>query len=246
MAERRWHWSGWLGLVIVWQAAAWLVQDPLLPAPEQVLQVLLRETLHGELLMHLGATLARVASAFVLAMGLGCTIGIAMGRSVRLNAVLDGLLILSLNLPALVTMILCYVWFGLSDLAAVLAVAVNKIPTVVVTLREGTRALDRKLLDVATVYQLPPLRRLGRVVLPQLVPYMLVAARSGLALIWKIVLVVELMGRPNGVGFQLSSYFHYFDIAGVLAYTLAFALVVMMLEGLLLRPAERHVNRWRP
>jgi NitT/TauT family transport system permease protein len=178
-------------------------------------------------------------------MGLGCALGMAMGRSARLNAALDGLLVLSLNLPALVTMILCYVWFGLSDLAAVLAVALNKIPTVVVTLREGTRALDRKLLEVAAVYHLPPLRRLGRVVLPQLVPYMLVAARSGLALIWKIVLVVELMGRPNGVGFQLSSYFHYFDIAGVLAYTLAFALVVISLEGLLLRPAERRFNRWR-
>nr|MBV6631198.1 ABC transporter permease [Oceanococcus sp. HetDA_MAG_MS8] len=226
--------------------SAWLLQDPLLPGPAQVLQVLLRETLHGELLFHLGATLARVGSAFVLAMGLGCALGMAMGRSARLNAALDGLLVLSLNLPALVTMILCYVWFGLSDLAAILAVALNKIPTVVVTLREGTRALDRKLLEVAAVYQLPPLRRLGRVVLPQLVPYMLVAARSGLALIWKIVLVVELMGRPNGVGFQLSSYFHYFDIAGVLAYTLAFALVVISLEALILRPAERRFNRWRP
>ena len=71
------------------------------------------------------------------------------------------------------------------------------------------------------------------------------SARSGLALIWKIVLVVELLGRSDGVGFQLGTFFQYFDIRGVLAYTLAFAAVVYLVEGLLLRPLDRRFARWR-
>jgi NitT/TauT family transport system permease protein len=71
------------------------------------------------------------------------------------------------------------------------------------------------------------------------------SARNGLAMIWKIVLVVELLGRSNGVGFQIGSYFHFFDITGILAYTLAFALVIFSIEALLLRPLETHINRWR-
>jgi len=158
---------------------------------------------------------------------------------------LDGLLIVGLNIPALVTIILCYIWLGLTDVAAIIAVALNKIPTVVVTVREGARAVDRRLMEVGQVFQVPRLRTLRQIYLPQLYPYLMAAARSGLALIWKIVLVVELLGRSNGIGFQLGTYFQFFDITSILAYTVAFAAVVLVIEGLLMRPLERRLSRWR-
>ena len=48
-----------------------------------------------------------------------------------------------------------------------------------------------------------------KILLPQLYPYILSSARSGLSLIWKIVLVVELLGRSNGVGFKLYGFFNF-------------------------------------
>jgi NitT/TauT family transport system permease protein len=71
------------------------------------------------------------------------------------------------------------------------------------------------------------------------------AARSGLALIWKIVLVVELLGRSNGVGFQLGLFFQLFDVAGILAYALAFIIVVQVIEWAILQPIERGLSQWR-
>jgi NitT/TauT family transport system permease protein len=64
-------------------------------------------------------------------------------------------------------------------------------------------------------------------------------------LIWKIVLVVELLGRSNGVGFQIGTFFSLFDVAGILAYTIAFAAVIQIIELALLRPLERRANQWR-
>ena len=231
--------------LLCWQAIAELLQTDLLPGPWLVANRMLQEVGSGQLLMHLGITLLRVAASFVIAMLIGTAVGILMGRWHRLDVFLDGWLVLGLNIPALVTIILCYVWFGLTDLAAVTAVAINKIPTVVVTVREGARAVDRELLQVAQAFRLPPLRTLTRVYLPQLYPYLMAAARSGLALIWKIVLVVELLGRSNGIGFQLNVFFQFFDIAGILAYTLAFAAVVMVVETALMRPLERRLSAWR-
>jgi len=98
---------------------------------------------------------------------------------------------------------------------------------------------------VGQVFQVPRLRTLRQIYLPQLYPYLMAAARSGLALIWKIVLVVELLGRSNGIGFQLGTYFQFFDITSILAYTVAFAAVVLVIEGLLMRPLERRLSRWR-
>jgi ABC-type nitrate/sulfonate/bicarbonate transport system permease component len=241
-------WLRGLSLVVffsLWQLAALWVNKPLLPAPSVVLVSLWRELTEGSLLYHLGVTLARVAVSFVIAMALGTALGIVMGRNRRADAAMDSLLVLALNIPALVTIILCYIWFGLTEAAAVTAVALNKIPTVVVTVREGARAVDRQLMEVAGVYRVPPLRTLIQVYLPQLFPYVMAAARGGLALIWKIVLVVELLGRSDGVGFQLGTFFQFFDITGILAYTLAFAAVVLGVEAALMRPLERRLTRWR-
>lgn len=233
------------GFMLAWQLTALLVNEPLFPTPLTVLVRLWEFLIVGQLLHHLGITLTRVAASFVIAMTIGSAIGIIMGRFKRLDATLDGVLVLALNIPALVTIFLCYIWFGLNEVAAVIAVALNKIPTVVVTVREGARAVDLHLMQVAEVFQVSGWRRFRRVYLPQLYPYLMAAARSGLALIWKIVLVVELLGRSDGVGFQLGSYFQFFDITSILAYTLAFAAVVLAAEAVLMRPLERRLVRWR-
>lgn len=233
------------GLLVVWQLVAVALASPSLPSPIAVLSTMVSQIASGELLGHLAVTLWRVAASFVLAMAVGTAVGILMGRSRGLDTALDGLLIVGLNIPALVTIILCYIWLGLTDVAAIIAVALNKIPTVVVTVREGARAVDRRLMEVGQVFQVPRLRTLRQIYLPQLYPYLMAAARSGLALIWKIVLVVELLGRSNGIGFQLGTYFQFFDITSILAYTVAFAAVVLVIEGLLMRPLERRLSRWR-
>lgn len=237
---------GLLILLLAWQTAAWLLRSDLLPGPVAVFSGLWQHTTSGNLLHHLGITLARVTVSFMLAMLIGVAFGMLMGSRRLWDRWLDGLLILGLNIPALVTIILCYIWFGLTEAAAVLAVAVNKIPTVIVAVREGARAIDHDLLTVAKVYRLPPAVTFFKVYLPQLYPYLFGAARNGLALIWKIVLVVELLGRSNGVGFQLGSFFQFFDIQSILAYTFAFVLVILAIEALLMRPLENRLNRWRP
>ena len=85
-----------------------------------------------------------------------------------------------------------------------------------------------------------------RAVLPQLAPYIAAAARSGLSLVWKIVLVAELLGRPNGVGFEIGVAFQLFDIPLLLAYSLSFAAVVLIIETVLVQPFEARLSRWRP
>lgn len=237
--------SSALFLLLAWELAALLLHDPLLPSPREVVILGWSETIDGPLLLHLGATLRRVALAFVIAMLVGSTIGILMGRSRTTDLLLDPWLILFLNIPALVIIILGYVWFGLLEVTAILAIAINKIPNVIVTLREGTRVLNREYQEMAQSFRLPWHKVFFKITLPQLFPYFTVAARNGLSLIWKVVLVVELLGRSDGIGFQLHMYFQLFDITAILAYSLAFILVMLVIEYSLLQPLERASNRWR-
>ena len=235
-----------IGLGCGWALLAWLRGDPeVLPAPRQVAAILWHETISGPLPRHLAATLRRVVEAFALALVLGAALGLAMGRSRRLDAWADPWVIALLNLPALVTIVLCYLWIGLTETAAVAAVALNKLPMVAVTLREGARALDPALDEMAMVFRMRPLARLRHVVLPQLAPYLAASVRNGLAVIWKIVLVVEFLGRPDGIGFQIHLYFQLFDIGHVMAYALAFVAVMLVIDLGAIRPWERSTARWR-
>jgi len=233
-------------MLVAWSLAAVVGGDPsVLPAPWQVAPLVLREIASGDLFVHLAATLRRVILAFVLAMAMGGALGLFMGRSGRADRWLDPWLIAFLNLPALVTIVLCYLWIGLTETAAVVAVALNKIPTVAVTIREGARALDTRLDDMAQVFAMSRLTRLRHVILPQLAPYIASSGRAGIALIWKIVLVVEFLGRSDGIGFQIHLYFQLFDVGMVLAYALSFIAVMLLIETFVLRPWERWTTRWR-
>lgn len=233
-----------LVLALAWEVAGRLAGSRLLPPLSRVTLAMMRG-LQGTLAVDLGITLLRVAAAFALAMLLGAALGIAMGWSRRLDAALDSALTLLLNLPALVVIVLLFVWFGLNEATTVAAVALNKLPGTAVTLREGTRALDRDLSDMARSFRLSRLATLRHVVLPQLGPYLVAAARSGLAVVWKIVLVAELLGRSNGIGFRLQVDFQLFDVTALLADTLALLVSVQLIEWLAIQPLERAVSRWR-
>ena len=234
-----------LSLLIIWEVAALLLQSRELPDLWRVASTFWIELTDGPLLSDLGLTLFRVFTAFLLAMVIGTAIGIAMGFNRRLDHLFDGWLILFLNIPALVTIILCLLWFGINEVSFIVAVALNKIPNVVVTLREGARAIDRDLLQVAEIFRVGWKRTFFHFFLPQLYPYLMAAGRSGVALIWKIVLVVELLGGSSGIGFRMNHFFQYFDIAGLLAYTMAFIVVMLLIEIAFVEPLERRLTRWR-
>merc|ERR1711991_853970 len=188
-------------------------------------------------------TLYRVFFSFVIAMILGTFIGMLMGNYKKFDTFFDGWNILFLNIPALVLIILSYIWFGLTELAAIIAVSLNKVPNVIVTIREGAKSIDKSLLQVAFVYKVSKLKKFFVFYIPQLFPYIIASARGGIALIWKIVLVVELLGRSNGVGFKIHEFFQFFDIKSILAYTIAFVIVMICLELLFFKPLDNYSRR---
>lgn len=234
------------GLALGWATLAWVIGDEsVLAGPGAVWQVIVEQARSGQLMVHTTATLMRVGAAFFLAMGAGVLAGLVLGLMPCLNRYADPWVIFFLNLPALVVIVLCYLWIGLNETAAIIAVSVNKTAMVIVTIREGVRSMDPKIADMAKVYRMSLWKRLRHVWLPQLAPFFSASVRNGLAVIWKIVLVVEFLGRPDGVGFKIHLYFQLFDIAHVLAYSLTFVAIMLVIEKGLVQPWESHAARWR-
>ena len=88
-------------------------------------------------------------------------------------------------------------------------------------------------------FRVPSRFALREVILPQLYPYLMASARTGLALIWKIVLVVEFLGRSDGIGFQIHLFFQDYNMAQILSYTLLLVCLMLAIDYLIMQPLDR-------
>nr|CAA6824728.1 MAG: Taurine transport system permease protein TauC [uncultured Thiotrichaceae bacterium] len=232
--------------LLFWGVLSLVMADPqVLPSPIVVAQKMAELWASGDIQLHLIDTSIRIAWAFSLAMTLGGLLGYMMGRYPLLNAWLDPWLIVFLNLPALVLIVLCYLWIGLNETAAILAVTLNKLPLVMTLIREGARNASSELRDLAQVFKLSPMHKFRHIILPELLPHLVASSRAGLSVIWKIVLVVEFLGRSTGIGRQIHTQFSIFNVTGVLAYALSFVVFILFIEFFIMQPLERHATRWR-
>lgn len=87
--------------------------------------------------------------------------------------------------------------------------------------------------------------RLRHIILPELLPYILSGSRLGLSLSWQVVVLSELFGLSNGVGYKINLNFQDFSIAGVMAWTLSFTAIMAVLEFGIISRVESRLTRWR-
>ncbi|MEK9877517.1 MAG: ABC transporter permease [Betaproteobacteria bacterium] len=232
-------------LVITWMVTSHLAQSDAFPGPFAVSERMLQESVSGELWVHLGATFTRVLVAFGFAWFVGVAIGAALGRSDIFDRWFWPWVNTFLNMPALVVIVICYLSLGMTELAAILAVVINKAPLIATNVRDGVRQFESKYEEFALIYRLSWMQKARLIWLPQLEPFLFTALRTGLSLTWKIILVVELLGRSSGVGFQIHLYFQLFEVDMILAYAMSFMVAMQVIEWTVVRPLERHVQRWR-
>ena len=235
-----------LVLLILWKLISLSVSERYVPSPEGTISTMVSVLLTGSTYHHLGATLARTVVGFALAMTLGILVGTCMGLYRRGELLFRLPVVVGLTIPSLCYIIVTFMWFGLNERAAVAAVALTTFPSIAVNIWAGVKAIDGRLIGMAKVFGHNERARMVRVVLPQVFPYIVAAARFGFGIVWKVVAVVELLGMSNGVGYQLNYYFQLFDIRSVFAWTLLFTLVMVLIELLILKPLEFRVFRWRP
>jgi NitT/TauT family transport system permease protein len=241
-----WRLASVLGAIAIWWLIALVMPANLLPDPWISALTLARNFAQGDVLPHLAITLARVAGGLALAMLIGVPVGILMGVNLRAEKILDIWVMVALTVPSLCYAIICFILVGLNEAATILAIGLTAAPSVAINLWEGVKTIDFKLVEMARIFEAGRPTILARVLLPQVMPYIMASVRMGLGIVWKIAVLVELIGRPNGVGFKLFYWYQLADMAQVLAWTLLFTLVMLAIELGILKRVEQRLFGWRP
>ncbi|WP_322516112.1 ABC transporter permease subunit [Rhodopseudomonas palustris] len=232
--------------VIVWGLLSLTLPPEIFPGPVETAKVLWAEIAGGRVETDVAMTMLRVVGGLVLALLLGVPVGVLMGLNRRAEAVLDVWVMIGLTVPSLCYAIMAFMWFGLNEGAAIIAIAVTAAPSITINIWEGVKNVDTKLVAMARIFEASRPTIVRRVLLPQIYPYVMASARFGLGIIWKITVLVELIGRPNGVGFKLFYWYQLADMRQVLAWTLLFTIIMLLIELVILKPIERRIFAWRP
>jgi NitT/TauT family transport system permease protein len=232
-------------LLGIWFVLSLVYPPSIVPGPVVVGKAMWENVASGLAFSHLYKTLLRVGFGLILTMLLGVAMGTAMGLSRKAEVFLDAWVMVGMTVPAIVYSIICLLWFGLNDLAAIVAIGVAAFPAVAISIWQGIKGIDTQLVSMAHAFHLSRTAIVRKIIFPQLLPHILAAMRYALGICWKICTTVELIGMSSGVGYMLNYWFGLFSMTQVFAWTLLFLLVMFAIEYLLFKPVEKRLTRWR-
>jgi len=239
----------WLALIIIlviWQAVTILVDIGLLPSPGQVILAGWGLLTSGLFFKELAASLVRILLGFGTAMVVGLIVGVSMGSRRFWDEFFEIPVIVGLSLPGLIYAMMAVMILGLGLTTPVIAILLAAYPFVAVNIREGVKATDKELVDMARVYLVDRWRMITKVILPGLLPFIMAAIRVGFTIAWKVAVLTEVFGASTGIGYQLRYNFQLFSMRTMIAWALLFGAVMLVIEYGLLAPAEKYFARWRP
>ncbi len=190
-------------------------------------------------------TIVRILEGVVICMLIGTALGLLMGRERNIEAFFDSWIMVLLTFPAVCWAFLAVLWFGLSDMGPILTIILIVFPFVTMNIWEGTKAVDKQLVDMATVYKANRSLIIRKVLIPQLMPFIFSALRIALSLSWKIALVGEAFGVGTGVGQQLIYWFEDTRVDMMLAWGVSFMILMVAIDLLVLRSWEKRTFAWR-
>jgi NitT/TauT family transport system permease protein len=229
--------------LIAWYAAGLFATR--LPLPHAIVaaavEILAEPASYPELL----TTLRRMAIGLVGGFLLGAGIGIAMGARPLADGFFRPWVLLGLAIPEPVVIISCVLILGVKESGLMVALILSLAPYIAVVTNAGMKALDLRLVEMSEVFHARRRQVWKDVILPQTVPALFAALRTGFALSWKLVVVLEAIAASSGVGSAMLFEFRQLRAADMVAWGLILAIFMWLVEVQGFRRVERRLSRWR-
>ncbi|WP_341301763.1 ABC transporter permease [Lysinibacillus sp. FSL H8-0500] len=232
-------------LVIVWEVAGrqGLLNPLLLPTPSTIITEFIYLWQHGQLLMHLQISIWRALAGFLIGGGLGLLFGVLVGFSYKTQQLLDPTFQMLRMLPHLAVAPLFILWFGFDETSKLLLIAKGSFFPLYVNIFLGIRSLDAKLFEVAKVLQFKKWDLLTKLIIPSALPHIFLGIRLSLGIAWVGLVVAEMMGSSEGIGFLINDARSMSIVATVFAGIIIFAILGKLTDALVLS-IERKSLRW--
>lgn len=233
----------WLG---VWQAAAVWADNPILLAgPAQVLCALVKNLRRPDLFGIIFHSLTGIGLGFFLGFCAGVLLGAFGYRMSWAAELLSPVMTALKSVPVASFVVLLLIWFG-SDRLSLLISFLIVFPNVYVNTIAGLKNTDKKLLEMARVFEMDRGMKFFYIYRPALLPYLDGCLKISLGMSWKSGVAAEIIGlSESSLGERLYMSKIYLDTAGLFAWTITIVVVSFLFEKAVLWLFQR-VAEWHP
>lgn len=235
-------WAVIVLLLVFWLGGLFL---EFLPAPMEVVSEFPAFFTDRETYAALLITAQRVVISLVIALILGFAMAYVMARGGLAGRIASAYVNALLVVPSTIAALVALFVFRRDPLAVYVVVVLIILPFISITLVEGIKSIDRKLVTMARVYRFNQLQYVRDVLLPHLVPFAVASLRNENAHAWRVVVLAELFAVNSGMGWQFTRAWDRFLLIEVMLWLVAFMAILLAMEYLVLVPLERFTQRWR-
>ncbi|WP_184539271.1 ABC transporter permease [Streptosporangium becharense] len=246
--------SLWLVAVVLvlWELVARNAELLAFPPPTEIVESMkrlwltepaARLWLNDAALSNFSASVSRLLIGWVLAGVVGVVVGVALGRSPLLFRFVDPLVQFARAIPPPMLLAFFMALFGIGPRMQISLIVFGIIWPILINACEGARQVDRQHLDTARVFGLSGRERLFRIILPSAMPKIFAGLRVSLSLALILMVISELVGSTDGIGFQLLDAQRSFDMTGVWAGIVLLGVLGYVLNSGFLA-VERRVLSW--
>lgn len=230
----------------VWQLLFHLgyLNPLLLPPPSRIVLTFRDLLASGDLLRHIGISMARVLEGFGIALCLGLTLGIAIGLSKTLDRFTDLIIQVVKPIPPIAWIPLAILWFGIGEKSKVYIIFLGAFFPIIINTIDGIRQTDHKFVEVARLLAVPRFKFVYQVVLPGALPAIMTGVRVGLMVAWICVVAAELIAASSGIGYLIMDARELSQSDVVLAGMITIGVIGKVMDGLI-KLLEKRIITWK-
>ena len=233
-------------LVALWWIVVAQSGSVIFPSPVQVAAGTLELAADGTLWQHIGASLLRVATGFLIALLLALPLGLWMGRVDAAYRTFNPLFQILRPISPIAWIPIAILWFGVGDVAPVFLIFLAAVFPMIVQTAAGVHTIERRYLRAAENFGVSRAKLYRQVIIPAVLPEIIVGMRITLGVAWLVVVAAEMIALRSGLGYLIMdsrNAGNRYDL--VIAAMIIIGIIGLMLDGIT-RLLERLKSvRWR-
>ncbi|WP_067727043.1 ABC transporter permease subunit [Oceanobacillus damuensis] len=231
--------------VLLWQVLGHykIITSTLLPTPLEVFQAAIRLFNTGDLQEHVLISTQRALIGFFIGGIIGFVLGLFNGTIIFFEKLTDTTIQMIRTIPHLALIPLVILWFGIGESAKIFLVAVGVMFPIYINTFNGIKNVDRKLIEMGSVYGLSRWKLFTNVILPGSLPSILVGIRYALGVMWMSLIVAETIGADSGIGFMATNAREFMQM-DIVVLTIVLYAILGKLSDVIAKLFEQRLLKW--
>ncbi len=239
-------WVGVIFIIVLWQWASSFNPTIVLPSVNETLTRLYEIILYENGIKDIYITIIRALIGFSFALVIGIIIGCLSGYFQSVEYFLYPIERIMISIPPIAWIVLSLIWFGGNGITSpALTIFVAEFPLIYLSTMQAVKTIDRDLFDMAKSFNMKKLEIIVHIGGIHILSLIYPAITMSFGASWKIAVMAELLGSPNGIGSQIANARVNLETPDVFAWIAIIVIIYLIFDKILINPLLKYTMKWR-